>query len=181
MIARVSRTMTKTATALLTAAKRAKANEFYTQWVDIEREINAYLEYNPDVFRGKVLLLPCDDPEWSNFTKYFALHFTNLGLRKLISTSYAAESKPGIEYQPTLFETDDPQFDERKTRIKGKLFSLEAKDVSGDGVVDIDDLQWSYLDGDGDFRSQEITALRDEADIVITNPPSPCGENSSAG
>lgn len=73
----------------LGAAKKAKNDEFYTQWVDIEREMNAYLEYDPDVFRGKTILLPCDDPEWSNFTKYFALHFEEYGIKKLISTSYA--------------------------------------------------------------------------------------------
>ena len=64
------------ANANLQAAKAAKNDEFYTQWGDIEREMNAYLEYDPDVFRGKVVLLPCDDPEWSNFAKFFALHFT---------------------------------------------------------------------------------------------------------
>ena len=77
----------------LTAAKKAKNDEFYTQYHDIEREMNAYLEYNPDVFRGKTILLPCDDPEWSNFTKYFAQNFKTFGLKKLISTSYALESK----------------------------------------------------------------------------------------
>ena len=164
-------TQTTRATALLTAAKRAKANEFYTQWSDIEREVNAYLEYDPKVFRDKVVLLPCDDPEWSNFAKYFALHFTDLGLKKLISTSYAADNKPGIDYQPTLFEAEAPQFDESKTRTRGKLFVLDVTDINGDGVIDIDDLHWRYLDGDGDFRSAEVTALRDEADIVITNPP----------
>ena len=75
----------------LSAAKSAKNDEFYTQYYDIEREINAYLEYDPDVFRGKTVLLPCDDPEWSNFTLYFAQHFQILGLKKLISTSYAPE------------------------------------------------------------------------------------------
>lgn len=54
----------------LVAAKRAKQDEFYTQWADIEREMNAYLEYDPDVFRDKVVLMPCDDPEWSNFAKF---------------------------------------------------------------------------------------------------------------
>lgn len=77
----------------LSAAKAAKNDEFYTQYYDIEREINAYLEFDPDVFRGKTVLLPCDDPEWSNFTLYFAQHFQTLGLKKLISTSYAPESK----------------------------------------------------------------------------------------
>ena len=156
----------------LGAARLSKNGEFYTQWVDIESEMNAYLEYDPDVFRDKVVLLPCDDPEWSNFAKFFALHFMDYGIKKLIATSYAANSKPPeIPYQPTLFESEAPQFDATKTRSRGKKFVLEAKDINDDGVVNIEDLQWEYLNGDGDFRSDEITALRDEADIVITNPP----------
>lgn len=160
----------------LTAAKSAKNDEFYTQWADIEREMNAYLEYDPDVFRDKVVLLPCDDPEWSNFTKFFALHFMDFGLKKLISTSLAPDAKPEKtpardKYTPTLFELEDPQFDSTKTRLNGKLFVLDSTDVNADDVINIDDLQWSYLEEDGDFRSDEVTALRDEADIVITNPP----------
>ena len=156
----------------LTNAKSAKNDEFYTQWADIEREMNAYLEYDPDVFRDKVVLLPCDDPEWSNFTKFFALHFMDLGLKKLISTSYAPDSNPaGKSYQLSLFETEDPKFDAAKTRANGKVFVLEPKDVNGDAVINIDDLRWDYLMGDGDFRSTEVTALRDEADVVVTNPP----------
>ncbi len=73
----------------LSSAKSTKNDEFYTQYSDIEKEMNAYLEFDPDVFRDKTVLLPCDDPEWSNFTKYFAQNFERLGLRKLISTSYA--------------------------------------------------------------------------------------------
>ncbi len=160
------------ANANLTAAKRAKNNEFYTQWADIEREMNAYLEFDPDVFRGKTVLLPCDDPEWSNFTKFFALHFRDFGLKKLISTSYAPNSNAGAtHYAPTLFELDDPQYDETKSMERGRVFVLEPQDVNADGKIDIDDLQWSYLEGDGDFRSEEVTALRDEADFIITNPP----------
>lgn len=156
----------------LSAARKAKNDEFYTQWADIEREMNAYLEYDPNVFRDKVILLPCDDPEWSNFAKFFALHFMDYGIKKLISTSYAPNSKPkGIPYQPTLFESEAPQFDETRTRANGKMFVLERKDLNADGVINIDDLQWQYLNGDGDFRSAEVTALRDKADIVITNPP----------
>ena len=64
---------------ILANAKRAKSDEFYTQYPDIEKEMNAYLDYNPDAFRGKTVLLPCDDPEWSNFTKYFAQRFEALG------------------------------------------------------------------------------------------------------
>ena len=163
---------TLSANSNLSAAKVAKNDEFYTQWADIEREVNAYLEYDPDVFRDKVVLLPCDDPETSNFTKFFALHFVDFGLKKLISTSYAPDSNPAGAYlKPTLFETEDPKFDPAKTRVKGKKFVLERNDINGDGVVNIDDLQWEYLQGDGDFRSREVTALRAEADMVLTNPP----------
>ncbi len=155
----------------LSNAKNAKNDEFYTQYHDIQKEINAYLEYNPDVFRGKTVLLPCDDPEWSNFTKFFAQRFETLGLKKLISTSYAPESKSYKQpYQPTLFETSDPAFDEKKTMINGKIFILE-RDKSGDGKINVDDLEWSYLEGNGDFSSNEIKKLRDEADIIVTNPP----------
>ncbi len=155
----------------LSAAKAAKNDEFYTQYYDIEREINAYLEFDPDVFRGKTVLLPCDDPEWSNFTLYFAQHFQTLGLKKLISTSYAPESKKyKTPYQPSLFEQDAPQFDPNKTSVRGKIFVLDH-DIDGDGRIDFHDLEWRYLDGDGDFRSAEVTRLRDEADIVVTNPP----------
>jgi len=160
------------ANANLVAAKAAKQDEFYTQWGDIEREMNAHLEYDPDVFRDKTILLPCDDPEWSNFTKFFALHFADFGLKKLISTSYAPNSNAGATfYEPTLFETEDPAYDESKSMERGRVFTLTPEDMSGDGRVDIDDLRWEYLQGDGDFCSAEVTALRDEADMVITNPP----------
>ncbi len=154
----------------LAKAKEAKNDEFYTQYADIQKEINAYLDYNPDVFRDKTILLPCDDPEWSNFTKFFAQNFENFGLKKLISTSYAVESKKIKSWQPTLFETESPYYDADKSRTNGKIFVLE-RDVTGDNRIDINDLEWQYLKGDGDFRSKEVTKLRDEADIIITNPP----------
>ena len=154
----------------LANAKTAKNDEFYTQYADIQKEINAYLEYDPNVFRGKTVLLPCDDPEWSNFTKFFAQNFEMFGLKKLISTSYAVESKKIKDWQPTLFETDSPYYDADKSRTNGKIFVLD-EDINGDGRFNINDLQWSYLEGDGDFRSDEVKALRDEADIIVTNPP----------
>ena len=158
----------------LSAAKKAKQDEFYTQYPDIQKEVNAYTEYDEDTFRGKTVLLPCDDPEWSNFTKYFAQNFERLGLKKLISTSYARNSKKtryGITSEPSLFETESEIYDEDKSRDNGRLFVLERKDVTGDGRVDYDDLTWDYLEGDGDFRSDEVKKLRDEADIIVTNPP----------
>ena len=163
----------------LSTAKTAQNDEYYTLYEDIQNEINRYVEYNPDVFKGKTILLPCDDPEWSNFTKFFAQNFETLGLKKLISTSYATESKNKVipeGYQFSLFdfltdyEKNSPNYDETKTMNKGKVFVL-TRDVNDSGVIDYDDLEWDYLEGDGDFRSNEVTSLRDEADIIITNPP----------
>ncbi len=156
--------------ALLNARKQQN-DEFYTLYVYIQKEVNAYLEYNPDTFRDKVVLCPCDDPEWSNFTRFFAQEM--LGLKKLISTSYSIESKKEKYeqyHQMTLFETQFPQFDEEKAQTKGKIFTL-TRDKNNSGKIDYDDLEWEYLDGTGDFQSDEVRKLRDEADIIITNPP----------
>jgi hypothetical protein len=159
------------ARAELNAAKAAKNDEFYTRFSDIEKEMNAYLEYDENIFRDKVILLPCDDPEWSNFTKYFAQNFKKLGLKKLISTSYARGSKPpNVDPQLSLFEQESPQFDQDKSVQNGRIFILD-RDTNGDGKTDVQDLIWNYLEGDGDFRSDELRDLRDEADFVITNPP----------
>ncbi len=160
----------KSSNSNLTQAKNAKNDEFYTQYSDIEKEIQAYIDYDKNVFKGKTVLLPCDDPEWSNFTKFFAQNFKRFGLKKLISTSYAAKSKNHKDYQPTLYEKNNPQFDANKTVRNGKIFTLK-RDKTADGKINIDDLEWQYLEGDGDFRSDEIIQLRNEADIIITNPP----------
>lgn len=130
----------------LTKAKSGKNDEFYTQYVDIEKEMNSYLSYKSDVFRDRIILLPCDDPQRSNFTLYFAKNFAQLGLKKLISTSFSHQGK------------------------RGKIFTLTT-DITQDSVVNLNDIHWQHLNGDGDFRSDEIKALRDEADIIITNPP----------
>lgn len=130
-----------------TRARMARNDEFYTQFNDIQAEMNAYIDYNPDVFRGKTVLLPCDDPEQSNFTKFFVGNFDRFGLKKLVSTSYVPEEGG-----------------------RGKLFVLE-EDVTQDGRRNMDDLVVSQLSGNGDFRSEEVRALRDSADIIVTNPP----------
>jgi len=157
------------AKAELNAAKTAKKDEFYTQYSDIEKEMNAYLEYDENVFRDKTILLPCDDPEWSNFTKYFAQNFQKFGLRKLISTSYAPSART-LREQPTLFETQSPVFDEETSNLKGKIYTV-SRDINNDKKIDVNDLEWDYLEGDGDFRSPELARLREEADIIVTNPP----------
>jgi len=157
-------------------AKKNKADEFYTQWADIEKEVQAYLEFAPDVFRNKTILCPCDDPYESNFFKYFALHFNDLGLKKLIATCYIGS--PIASTQLTLFD-DEPE-DNKTTRVPHKIEITEVEDYNCDTTVDLLDVEWilenkrnalTRLEGDGDFRSNEIKRLRDEADIIITNPP----------
>jgi RHS repeat-associated protein len=76
----------------LSSAKSAKNDEFYTQYADIQKEINAYLDYNPDTFRDKTVLLPCDNPEWSKFTRFFAELF-----RHRFSTKYF-DAETGLYY-----------------------------------------------------------------------------------
>ena len=79
----------------LSAARAKNNNEFYTQYSEIQAEINAYLEFDPDTFRDKAVLLPCDDPEWSNFTRFFAQNFEMLGLKKMEADHVTAWSKGG--------------------------------------------------------------------------------------
>ena len=137
-------------------AKIAKNDEFYTQYTDIQKEVDAYLEYNPNVFRDKTILLPCDDPEWSNFTKFFVQNFEKFGLKKLISTCYTNTKNNG---QTDLFENNDCL---QIVNSHGKILTITKDNLNSN---------WDYLDGDGDFRSSEIKALRDESDFIITNPP----------
>ena len=157
-------------------AKKAKNDEFYTQFHDIEKEINAYLEYNPDVFRGKTILCPCDDPYESNFFKYFAFNFGILGLKKLIATCYAGS--PISNKELSLFDDESPE--NKTTRSPHKIEITEIPDMNNDGAVNLLDVKLllasdkthlTRLKGDGDFRSDEIKKLRDEADMIITNPP----------
>ena len=160
----------------LSQAKNAKNDEFYTQWRDIEREVNAYLEFDPDVFRGKTILCPCDDPYESNFFKFFALHFQDYHLKKLIATCYTGS--PIADTQLSLFA--DESEENRTTRKPHKIEITEIPDLNKDGAVDLVDVQLllasdrnhlTRLNGDGDFRSEEIKKLRNEADFIITNPP----------
>lgn len=152
----------------LARAREAQNDEFYTQFHDIEKEINAYMEYNPDVFRDKTILLPCDDPEWSNFTRYFALNFEYFGLKKLISTCYASEETS--QAHPYTFKSKAPQYDADKSKTNGKILVIE-RETESPMRINFEHLNWSYLEGNGDFSSSEICALRDEADFIITNPP----------
>lgn len=161
----------------LTAAKTAKKDEFYTQYVDIQKEVEAYLEYDPNTFRDKTVYCNCDDPFESNFFKYFAANFNHLGLRKLITTSYDGSSIAGGQLTFDEYTAGNGQ------RKKPKSICVEIEEVTdldGDGSVGIDDVKLFLernphsripLDGGGDFRSEECVELLKEADIVVTNPP----------
>lgn len=166
----------------LAAAKAAKQDEFYTQYVDIQKEVEAYLEFDPDTIRGKVVYCNCDDPFESNFFKYFAANFNKLGLKKLISTSYDGSPIAG---QGTLF----PEYNEGNgKRQKPKALAVildHVNDEDGDGAANVTDVELflkrnkaarKALKADdkypgGDFRSPECIELLKEADIVVTNPP----------
>lgn len=167
---------------VLTAARDAKQDEFYTQYVDIQKEVEAYLEFNPDTFRGKVVYCNCDDPFESNFFRYFAANFNNLGLKRLITTSFDGSPIAG---QVELFPEYNQGGSKRK-KPKGIAVILDqVQDENGDGAVNIDDVKLFLkrnkaariaLKGDGsfgggDFRSTECIAFLKEADIVVTNPP----------
>ena len=165
----------------LTNAKIAKNDEFYTQYGDIQKEIEAYLEYNPDVFRGKVVYCNCDDPFESNFFRYFVLNFNKLGLKQLITTSY--KPSPVANTQLSLFG-DDKTLVKSKGRPKitaNKFIINEARDIDGDGEFNLKDItkqlkankhnEWTPLKSDGDFKSSECVELLKQSDIVVTNPP----------
>ena len=154
----------------LDAAKTAKEDEFYTQLTDIERELQHYWQH----FRGKTVLCNCDDPYESNFFKYFALRFNQLGLKKLICTCYNGSPVQGNE----LLLRFEPWDDEPKKQAY-KVEITEVKDMNGDGAVDLSDVRY-LLQNDknvlstlqtGDFRDPECIELLKQADIVVTNPP----------
>lgn len=165
----------------LTKAKRAKNDEFYTQYSDIQKEIEAYLECDSNTFKDKVVYSNCDDPYESNFFRYFVLNFERLGLRKLMTTSY--KPSPIANTQVGLFG-DDVTLELVKGRPKvtaNKFIINEVGDVDGDGSFTLEDIalqlkanknnEWIPLQDDGDFRSKECVELLKQADIVVTNPP----------
>ena len=190
------------ANANLSNAKINKQDEFYTQWSDIEKEMNAYIEYDADAFRDKTILLPADDPFESNFFKFFATHFNDYGIKKLIATSYDPSPIVNTQLELSLFDDEQSEIEQVANRISS-AYCIELNDVSdfdNNGRINIDDVELklrlekakldkgkkskilAYLTGDdnpdgvtsftaGDFRSREVTELKNQADIVITNPP----------
>lgn len=165
----------------LTNAKKAKNDEFYTQYSDIQKEIEAYLEYDVNVFRDKGVYCNCDDPFESNFFRYFVLNFNKLGLKQLITTSY--KPSPVANTQLGLFG-DDKTIEPVKGRPKitaNKFIINEANDINNDGEFNLKDIadklkankhnEWAPLKEDGDFRSSECVELLKQSDIVVTNPP----------
>lgn len=165
----MNRKRTQTSNTALRDAKKAKADEFYTQLDDIEKEVWHY----KDQFKGKVVYCNCDDPFESNFFKYFALRFNRLGLKKLMATSYSGSPIAG-----TLLPFADIAGAEEK---KSCLIEIhEVVDVDNDGKKDMIDVELLLrqdknlskpLEANGDFRSNECIEFLKEADIVVTNPP----------
>ena len=152
-------------------ASKAKKDEFYTQLIDIEKELKHYKEQ----FWGKVVYCNCDDPFESNFFKYFAANFNALGLKKLITTSFTKSPIAGGQL---------PLFEVKGLKPKGKepfkIEITEVSDIDEDGAIDLEDVKSllkrnkknsTPLKGNGDFRSDECIELLKEADIVVTNPP----------
>ena len=165
----------------LTNAKKVKNDEFYTQYSDIQKEIETYLDYDANVFRGKVVYCNCDDPFESNFFRYFALNFNKLGLKQLITTSY--KPSPVANTQLGLFGDDKTLTKSKgRSRITANKFIInEVHDIDGDGEFNLKDVaqqlksnkhnEWTPLEGNGDFRSDESIDLLKRSDIVVTNPP----------
>ena len=165
----------------LSAAKNAKNDEFYTQFADIQKEIEAYVDFDKNVFRGKIVYCNCDDPFESNFFKYFVLNFKKLGLKRLITTSY--KPSPVANTQLELFGDNKTQkkLKGRQKITANKFIINKVYDLDGDGEFNLKDIakqlkankqnEWSPLEGDGDFRSEECINLLKQADIVVTNPP----------
>ena len=152
-------------------AGKAKNDEFYTQLVDIEKELKHY----KGQFRGKVVYCNCDDPFESNFFKYFAANFNALELKKLITTSYV--KSPIVGDQLPLFEMKGL---EPEGKEPFKIEINEVRDLDSDGAIGLTDVEWLLkhdanvtkpLKGNGDFRSDECIELLKQADIVVTNPP----------
>lgn len=130
---------------LLGKAKQNKNDEFYTQLQDIERELGNYRDH----FRNKTVYCNCDDPMRSNFYRYFAEHFRDLGLKKLVASCI---SKPKCD----LFSPFEP----------GYFYEYSDKGRAFPSTSDV-----HLFKGDGDFRSDECVAILKESDIVVTNPP----------
>ena len=140
-----------TANSNLHTARANRRDEFYTQLVDIENELQHYWPH----FRDKIVYCNCDDPRVSNFFRYFSLQFHELGLKKLITTCYKNE-------QMDMFSQNDSE--------RAVYLEYDGTENST-GIPSVEDIGIHHLEGDGDFRSAECIELLKQADIVVTNPP----------
>ena len=159
--------------ATLSARNKNAADEFYTQLSDVEAELRHYR----DQLRGKTVFCNCDDPYESNFFKFFAMNFNHLGLKKLITTSFAGSPIVGQQLPLREFQGASAQ---KPMKPVFKVEITEVPDANNDGAIDLSDVEYllrhqanviTPLEGDGDFRSPECIAMLNEADVVVTNPP----------
>lgn len=165
----------------LTSAKRAKNDEFYTQYNDIQKEIEAYLDFDADTFKGKVVYCNCDDPYESNFFRYFVLNFKKLRLKQLITTSYCPSPVANTQLELLGTEASTAQGKGHPKVTANKFVINKVHKIDGKSEFSLMDVaeqlkankanEWAPLEGNGDFRSPECVALLQQADIVVTNPP----------
>lgn len=165
----------------LTNAKRTKNDEFYTQYSDIQKEVEAYLEYDPNVFKNKIVYCNCDDPYESNFFRYFVLNFKRIGLKQLITTSYRPSPIANTQLELFYHAKRKLSIQERQELKANRFVINDVSDIDGDGEFSLRDVaiqlrenkhnEWIPIEGDGDFRSKESKELLKQADIVVTNPP----------
>ncbi|QTQ11227.1 hypothetical protein HRI96_02865 [Treponema parvum] len=165
-------------------AKKQKNDEFYTQYSDIQKEVKAYVEFNDKVFKNKTVFLPCDDPDQSNFTKFFVQNFKKFELKKLISTCYAGRRLcTSSNSAPQKFcESSSAKNNAGAIGAKGKMLVIENREKENSSSNECSKifckcnlesvhLKYGYLKSDGDFRSDEMKKLRNNSDIIVTNPP----------
>jgi len=162
-------------------ARRLKKDEFYTQFSDIQKELEKYLDYDPNTFRNKVVYCNCDDPFESNFFRYFILNFKRLGLKQLITASYKPSTVANTQLELIGNNKINKKSQSAKKITANKLIINQVHDMVRDGEFNLKDVtkqlkknknnEWTPLEGDGDFRSEECINLLNLSDIVVTNPP----------
>ena len=156
---------------MLGAAKAAKRDEFYTQYVDIQKEVEAYLEFDPDTFRDKIVYCNCDDPFESNFFKYFAANFNRLGLKKLVTTSYDGSSIAGAQLTDAIPSDYDgmmgvpitilDKYNPDQFEIMGYEKSYDLQTKTYESQVQVNRLG----------KQSNVTKLNDGAVIKVGRPP----------
>jgi hypothetical protein len=132
---------------IMQKAKRVNNDEFYTRYEDVEKELSMY---NKKIWRNKVVFCNCDDAVDDNekntsaFPLYFIKNFNELELKKLICTHYSGVVDLFNQGASGYIFTKDG-FNEFKEHPEGYTGSFD--------------------------HPLSLKILKEEADIVCTNPP----------